>query len=80
MDFGAMLEAIVELLGGGISGMATAIGSGVQDIVTNLAVTGTGSTATISTFVAFVAIFGGIGLAVGLTTKLFMWIRSLGAK
>lgn len=76
----AVLQEIVEILVAGISGLATGIGSGLNDMAEGLfLVTGTDGT-TLSTFGGIVAIFGGIALAVGLTTLVTKWIMSLGAR
>ena len=77
----AILTSIVELLTGGLTGMATGIGGGLNQAVTNLFIaTGDGGTQSLSTFGAVVAIFAGIGLAVGLTTLVTKWVMSLGSR
>ena len=77
----AILTSIIELLTGGLTGMATGIGGGLNDAVTKLFIaTGEGGAQTLSTFGAVVAIFAGIGLAVGLTTLVTKWITSLGSR
>lgn len=80
----SILSEIVEILVGGITGMAEGIGSGLNQMATSLFITttGTGSeaTQTLSTFGGIVAIFGGIALAVGLTTLVTKWIMSLGGR
>lgn len=76
----AVLTEFIGLLVGGISELAGGIGSGIQQYVTDLFLT-TGDNGTItglSTFGGVVAIFGGIALAVGLTTLIFNWVRSIG--
>lgn len=75
-----VLTEFVETLVGGISGIATGIGSGVNGFVSDLFLTtGTdGAVTGLSTFGGVVAVFGGVGLAVGLTTLIFNWIRSIG--
>lgn len=76
----AVLTEFIGLLVGGITELASGIGSGVQQYVTDLFLT-TGDNGTItglSTFGGVVAIFGGIALAVGLTTLIFNWVRSIG--
>ena len=75
-----IVEDIVEILVSGISQMATGIGTGVSNLVTNLALTGTGENQTLSMFAIFVAVFGGISLAVGLGRKILSWIGSLGGR
>lgn len=80
----AILQEIVNILVGGITGMAEGIGSGLNEMATSLFITTTGegssATQTLSTFGGIVAIFGGIALAVGLTTLVTKWIMSLGAR
>lgn len=76
----AVLTEFIGLLVGGISELAGGIGTGIQQYVTDLFLT-TGDNGTItglSTFGGVVAIFGGIALAVGLTTLIFNWVRSIG--
>ena len=78
---GAVLQEIVEILIAGISGLAQGIGAGLNEMVTSLfLVTGENGVSTLSTFGGVVAIFGGIALAVGLTTLVTKWIMSLGAR
>lgn len=77
---GAVLQEIVEILVSGISGLAQGIGSGLNDMATSLFLTGEGDAQKLSTFGGIVAIFGGIALAVGLTTLVTKWIMSLGAR
>ena len=80
----SILSQIVEILVGGITGMAQGIGSGLNEMASALFITTTGeganATQTLSTFGGIVAIFGGIALAVGLTTLVTKWIMSLGAR
>lgn len=75
-----ILQEFIELLVGGISNLASGIGSGVNGFVQDLFLTvGTdGAVTGLSTFGGVVAIFGGISLAVGITTLIFNWIRSIG--
>lgn len=77
---GEVLNEFVGTLVGGISGIAEGIGSGVNGFVADLFLTtGTdGAVTGLSTFGGVVAVFGGVGLAVGLTTLVFNWIRSVG--
>lgn len=76
----AILTEFIDLLVGGISNLATGIGAGVNGFVQDLflSVSETGAVEGLSTFGAVVAIFGGVGLAVGITTLIFNWIRSIG--
>lgn len=76
-----LLNQIVELLVGGITGMATGLGRGINQYVTDLfIVTGEGGVMSLSSFGGMVAIFGGIALAVGITRRIFNWLISLGGR
>lgn len=75
---GNVLNEFVETLVGGISGIAQGIGSGVNQFVGDLFLNQEGAQTTLSTFGGVVAVFGGVGLAIGLTTLIFNWIRSIG--
>lgn len=77
---GEVLNQFVELLGGGITTLATSIGSGANQFVTDLFLTvgDNGAVTGLSTFGGVTAVFGGIALATGLTTLVFNWIRNIG--
>ena len=75
------LSEFVSILVGGIQGLATGIASGVSQMAQELflevdstthAVTG------LSSFGGIIAIFAGLALAVGITTRVFLWVTSLG--
>lgn len=74
---------IVQILVAGIQGLASGIANGLNEMAQGLFVTGSGTSESpyqLSTFGAIVAVFGGIALAVGLTTLVTKWIMSLGAR
>lgn len=77
---GDILSEFIQLLVGGIKDLATGVGTGVNGFVKDLFldVDSTGAISGLSTFGGIVAIFGGIALAVGITTLIFNWIRSIG--
>lgn len=77
---GDILTDFIQLLVGGIADMATGIGTGVNGFVKDLflEVDAQGAITGLSTFGGVIAIFGGIALAVGITTLIFNWIRSIG--
>ena len=76
---GTALNEFVTTLVGGISGIAEGIGTGVNGFVEDLFLTvEAGEITGLSTFGGVVAIFGGVALAVGLTTLVFNWVRSIG--
>ena len=76
----AILTEIISLLVGGITGIAQGIGSGLNELVTQLFIDSSGDTMTLSVFGGVVAVFAGIGLAVGLSKFVTKWIASLGAR
>lgn len=76
----ALLQSIIELLVGGVTGMATGIGQGLNAMATELFLVTTETGTSLSVFGSLVAIFGGIALAVGLTTLVTRWIMSLGGR
>lgn len=84
MDFGALLTSIIELMVGGISGVAEGIGRGLSTLAQSifLVTTGTGAeaTTTLSVFGALVIIFAGISLAIGLSRWVVNFVASLGAR
>lgn len=75
-----VLSELITLLTGGVVGMATGIGSGLQSLASNifLKVSETGDPTGLSIVGGLVGVFGGIALSVGLSTKLFNWLTSLG--
>lgn len=78
---GAVLTELIELLVGGITAMASGIGSGLSDLTKAVFLDGAGTQAdpyTLSVFGGVVGIFAGIALAVGLSTKIVTWVTSLG--
>lgn len=76
----AVLTEIIQLLVGGIQGIATGIGSGVSSLVSNIFLDTTGDTQKLSVFGGVIAVFGGIALAVGLSRWVMNFLTSLGAK
>lgn len=75
----ALLTEIISLLTGGIQGIASGIGSGLQSLVTSMfLVTGDGGAMTLSVFGGLIIVFAGIALAVGLSRLIFNWLTSLG--
>lgn len=75
-----ILQAIIEILVGGISGVATGIGSGLSTLATSIFLTGEGSSQTLSTFGILIVCFAGISLAVGLCRWVVNFVTSLGAR
>ena len=76
---GVALTDLIDLLIEGLTQFAGGIASGVNSYVTALLFETTENQVTgLSAFGGAVAIFAAIGLAVGITTLIFNWIRSLG--
>ena len=80
-----MSTVLTEFLGilvGGITTLAQGIATGVVAMAKALflEVDGTGAVTGLSIFGGIVGIFAGISLAVGITSKVYMWVTSLGAK
>ena len=76
----AILTAIIELLTGGIAGVASGIGQGLSTLATNIFLTGTGETQTLSVFGSLIIIFAGISLALALCRWMVNFVTSLGAR
>ena len=79
-----IMQSIIEILVGGISGVATGIGQGLSTLAQSvfLQTTGTGESATtsLSTFGVLVVVFAGISLAIGLSRWVVNFVASLGAR
>lgn len=76
-----VLQEFVQLLVSGISDLATGIANGVATMAEALFLKTNPSTHAVeglSVFGGIVAIFAGLALAVGITTKVYTWITSLG--
>ena len=76
----AVLQEIIQLITSGISQMATGIGTGIGNLVTEVFLkTGTdGSVTGLSTFGGVIVIFAGISLAIGLSKLVVHWVSGLG--
>ncbi len=77
----ALLSNIIEILVGGITGIATGIGSGLQELVKGIFVSGSGTTEnpyTLTVFGGLIVVFAGIALAVGLSRWVMNFVTSLG--
>lgn len=75
-----VMTDFIDLLVSGIGNLAKGIGAGVNGYVQDLflTVSETGEVTGLSTFGSVVAIFGGVTLAVTITTLIFQWIKSMG--
>lgn len=72
----SILQEIISLLVGGLTQVATGIGSGLQSLVENIFLNSdkTG----LSTYGGVIVIFAGVSLAIGLCTRIVSWVTSLG--
>lgn len=79
-----IMQAIIEILVGGISGVATGIGQGLSTLAQSvfLQTTGEGASAvtSLSVFGVLVVVFAGISLAIGLSRWVVNFVASLGAR
>lgn len=76
-----VLTEIIQLLVGGIQGIATGIGQGLQQLVTSIFLTGSGTTESpyaLSVYGGVIVVFAGISLAIGLCRMIVYWVSSLG--
>lgn len=74
----AILNQIIEILIGGITGIASGVGSGLTTLAQSIFL---GSEpGSLSVFGGLVVVFAGISLAVGLCRWVVDWITSLGAR
>ena len=76
----AVLQEIISLLVGGLTQMATGIGSGLTALVSNifLETDGTTGAQSLSVFGGIIVVFAGIALAIGLSRFVVNWVTSLG--
>lgn len=76
----SILTDIIEILVGGITGVATGIGGGLQTLATSIFLDGTGATQTLSVMGTLIVVFAGISLAMGLSRWVLNFVSSLGAR
>lgn len=75
----ALLQEIISLLVGGISGIAEGVGGGLQTLVTSIFLkTGAEGAIGLSTMGGLICIFASIALAIGLCRWVVNWVTSLG--
>lgn len=76
----ALLVEIISLLTAGITQIATGIGAGLQALVTSIfvEVDATTGALSLSHYGGIIIVFAGIGLAIGLCTRILRKLESLG--
>lgn len=75
-----IMQAIIEILVGGISGVATGIGQGLSTLAQSIFLSTTEGSTTLSTFGVLIVVFAGISLATGLCRWVVNFVSSLGAR
>lgn len=75
-----ILSEIISILVGGITGVAEGIGSGLSELASNIFLTGTGETQSLSVMGTLIVVFAGISLALGLSRWVLNFVTSLGAR
>ncbi len=79
-----IMQAIIEILVGGITKVAEGIGGGLSTLAQSVFLQTTGSgadaTTTLSTFGVLIVVFAGISLAIGLSRWVVNFVASLGAR
>ena len=76
-----VLQEFVQILVGGVTQLAEGIASGIVAMAKALFLqvnAGTGAVEGLSIFGGIVAIFAGLALAIGITTRVYTWVTSLG--
>lgn len=75
-----VLTEFINILVGGVTQMATGLAGGIVAMVKALflEVSEQGAVTGLSIFGGVIAIFAGISLAVGITTRVYLWVTSLG--
>ena len=77
----AALQEFVNILIGAIVDLGTGIATGVASMAQTLFLkvnASTGAVEGLSVFGGIIGIFAGLALAVGVTTKVYTWVTSLG--
>ena len=77
----SILNAILEILFGGITKTAEAIGGGLSALATQIFVSGAGTTEspyTLTVFGTLIVVFAGIALALGLSRLVVNWLTGFG--
>lgn len=76
-----ILSSIIEIMVGGITGIATGVGSGLSTLVQSIFLTtGEGGAQELSTFGIMIVVFAGISLAIGLSRWVLQFLTSFGSR
>ena len=71
-----ILTQIIEIMVGGIAGVAEGIGGGLSTLASSIFL----AEGALSTFGTLVVVFAGIGLAIGLSRWVLIFVTSMGAR
>lgn len=74
----AILEEVITILVGGITGIAQGVGAGLSTLATAIFLTGDGEAQTISVFGTLIVVFAGVALAINLSKFVVNWLASFG--
>lgn len=75
-----ILQAIIQILVGGITEVGSAIGSGLSSIATSIFLQTVDNTTTLSVFGGLIIVFAGISLAMSLTRWVLNFLTSMGRR
>lgn len=75
-----IMQAVIQILVGGITEMAKGIGGGLSTLAQSIFLTTNDSKTELSTFGVLIVVFAGISLAVGLSRWVVNFVASLGAR
>ena len=76
----SVLSSFIQIMVGGISDIASGVGSGLSTLAQNIFLTGTGESQALSVFGGVIALMAGISLAIGLSRWVVSYLTSLGAR
>lgn len=75
-----ILSSIIEIMVGGITGIATGVGSGLSTLVQSIFLTTGEGGQELSTFGIMIVVFAGISLAIGLSRWVLQFLTSFGSR
>lgn len=75
-----ILTQIIEILVGGITGVAEGVGAGLSELAQAIFLAGDGETQTLSVMGTLIVVFAGISLALALSRWVLNFVTSLGAR
>ena len=80
MSTSAIINAIIEILTGGLTGIGSAMGQAFSQMTTAIAFTGSGESQALSPFFVMVLIFAAVSLGLALVRWVLNFLTSLGAR